>query len=334
MSKQEGVKPKKHSSSFLKELFKTKPLAGLGLIVLILLVLVAIFADVLAPYPMVDGQMTTSVIDKLEDPFFLLDAEEKAEAIEKGKVFLLGTDGLGRDLLSYLIYGARTSVILCIACTILSTIISTIIGVSSAVLGGGYDLLIQRLVDAWQCIPSMLILLILMVLLGNGMPQMIIAISVPGGIAGSRIIRSAAMSVKDAGYVKMSQMLGSNALWEMVKHVLPNIMPIIIINMAGSLGGVVMMEASMNFLGYGVNVGTPSWGYLITNQGRDFMLIHPLLAIAPGVLIALMVFASAMFGDGVRDLLDPRLKGGVGSYNAKKLKRLAAKWMKKSGANG
>ena len=332
MSKQEGVKPKKHSSSFLKELFKTKPLAGLGLIVLILLVLVAIFADVLAPYPMVDGQMTTSVIDKLEDPFFLLDAEEKAEAIEKGKVFLLGTDGLGRDLLSYLIYGARTSVILCIACTILSTIISTIIGVSSAVLGGGYDLLIQRLVDAWQCIPSMLILLILMVLLGNGMPQMIIAISVPGGIAGSRIIRSAAMSVKDAGYVKMSQMLGSNALWEMVKHVLPNIMPIIIINMAGSLGGVVMMEASMNFLGYGVNVGTPSWGYLITNHGRDFMLIHPLLAIAPGVLIALMVFSSAMFGDGVRDILDPRLKGGVGSYSTKKLRRAAERLSRQKAA--
>ena len=254
------------------------------------------------------------------------------EAVEKGKVFLLGTDGLGRDLLSYLIYGARTSVILCIACTILSTIISTIIGVSSAVLGGGYDLLVQRLVDAWQCIPSMLILLILMVLMGNGMPQMIIAISVPGGIAGSRIIRSAAMGVKDAGYVKMSQMLGSNPLWEMVKHVLPNIMPIIIINMAGSLGGVVMMEASMNFLGYGVDVGTPSWGYLITNQGRDFMLIHPLLAIAPGVLIALMVFASAMFGDGVRDVLDPRLKGGVGSYSGKKLRRAAQRLSRKKAA--
>ena len=332
MSKQEGIKPKKHRSSFLKELFKTKPLAGIGLIILIALVLVAIFADVLAPYPMVDGQMSTSVIDKLENPYFMLSAEERAEAVEKGKVFLLGTDGLGRDLLSYLIYGARTSVILCIACTILSTIISTIIGVSSAVLGGGYDLLVQRLVDAWQCIPSMLILLILMVLMGNGMPQMIIAISVPGGIAGSRIIRSAAMGVKDAGYVKMSQMLGSNPLWEMVKHVLPNIMPIIIINMAGSLGGVVMMEASMNFLGYGVDVGTPSWGYLITNQGRDFMLIHPLLAIAPGVLIALMVFASAMFGDGVRDVLDPRLKGGVGSYSSKKLRRAAQRLSRKKAA--
>ena len=332
MSKQEGIKPKKHRSSFLKELFKTKPLAGIGLIILIALVLVAIFADVLAPYPMVDGQMSTSVIDKLENPYFMLSAEEKAEAVEKGKVFLLGTDGLGRDLLSYLIYGARTSVILCIACTILSTIISTIIGVSSAVLGGGYDLLVQRLVDAWQCIPSMLILLILMVLMGNGMPQMIIAISVPGGIAGSRIIRSAAMGVKDAGYVKMSQMLGSNPLWEMVKHVLPNSMPIIIINMAGSLGGVVMMEASMNFLGYGVDVGTPSWGYLITNQGRDYMLIHPLLAIAPGVLIALMVFASAMFGDGVRDVLDPRLKGGVGSYRSKKLRRAAQRLSRKKAA--
>lgn len=330
MSEQKEFKAKKHSSSFLKELFKTKPLAGLGLIILVLLVLVAIFADFLAPYPMVDGQMATSVIDKLEAPFFLLSAEDQAEAIEKGKVFLLGTDNLGRDLLSYLIYGARTSVILCIACTILSTLISTAIGVSSAVLGGSFDLIVQRLVDGWQCIPSMLILLILMVLMGNGMPQMIVAIAVPGGIAGSRIIRSAAMSVKDAGYVKTSQMLGSNALWKMVKHVLPNIMPIIIINMAGSLGGVVMMEASMNFLGYGVDFGTPSWGYLITNQGRQFMIKFPLLAIAPGILIALMVFASAMFGDGVRDILDPRLKGGVGSYNGKKLRKIAQRISRKA----
>ena len=132
----------------------------------------------------------------------------------------------------------------------------------------------------------------------------------------------------------MSRMLGSGALWQMWKHVIPNILPIIIINMASSLGGVIMMEASMNFLGFGVDSGTPSWGYLITNQGRQYMIKYPLLALGPGGLIALMMFASAMFGDGVRDLLDPRLKGGVGSYNAKKLKRLAAKWMKKSGANG
>ena len=309
-SPSKGIKPRKHSSPFWKELFKTKPLAGFGLIILILLVLVAIFADFLAPYPMVNGQLQVDVVHKLAPV-----------SLEHP----LGTDTLGRDLLSYLIYGARTSVILCVACTILSTILSTVIGVSSAVLGGKFDLLVQRVVDAWQCIPSMLILLILMVLMGNGVPQLIVAIAVPGGIAGSRMIRSAAMSVKDSGYVKMSNMLGGNALWKMWKHVIPNILPIIIINMAGSLGGVVMMEASLNFLGYGVDPGTPSWGALITSTGRMYMFKYPLLAICPGVLIALMVFASAMFGDGVRDILDPRLKGGVGSYNAKKLRNIAAK---------
>lgn len=308
--KKEGIKPKKHSSSFWKELFTTKPLAGLGLIILVLMVLVAIFADQLAPYPMVDGELQVDILHKLAP----MSLEHP-----------LGTDTLGRDLLSYLIYGARTSVILCIACTILSTVISTAIGVSSAVIGGKFDLVVQRLVDAWQCIPNMLILLILMSLMGNGILQLIVAISVPSGIAGSRLVRSAAMSVKDSGYVKMSNMLGSNSLWKMIKHVIPNILPIIIINMAGSLGGVVMMEASMNFLGYGVDPGTPSWGYLITSTGRMYMFKYPLLAVCPGVLIALMVFASAMFGDGVRDILDPRLKGGVGSYNAKKLRKIAAR---------
>lgn len=308
---------KQRKPPFLAELFRTKPLAGLGLALLVVLVLVAIFADVLAPYPMVNGQLQANVLDKLK-PMSLAHP--------------LGTDSLGRDLLSYLIYGARTSVILGVVCTLLSTLISTVIGVTSAVIGGKFDLLVQRLVDAWQCIPSMLILLILMVLLGNGLVQLIIAIAVPGGIAGSRLVRSAAMSVKDSGYMKLSQMLGGGALWRMLRHVLPNILPIIIINMAGSLGGVVMMEASLNFLGYGVDPGTPSWGYLITNQGRQFMFKAPLLAIAPGVLIALMVFASAMFGDGVRDLLDPRLKGGVGSYSTKKIAKFAARMGRKTTA--
>lgn len=180
--------------------------------------------------------------------------------------------------------------------------------------------------------PGMLITILMMSLFGNGMLQMILVMSIPGGIGGSRMIRSAAMSVKDSGYVKAAEMMGSRLLWKSVRHVLPNTLPLIITTSAGGLGGVIMMEASMNFLGYGVNVGTPSWGYLITNQGRDFMLIHPLLAIAPGVLIALMVFSSAMFGDGVRDILDPRLKGGVGSYNTKKLRRAAERMSRQKAA--
>lgn len=293
--------------SFLHELFYTKPLAGFGLCLLVFFLLVAVFADAAAPVKAVDGMIPSSVLEKLQAPSL--------------KHFF-GTDSMGRDVLSYMIYGCRTSVILGIICTILSTIVSLIIGVTSAVIGGWFDLIVQRIVDAWQCVPGMLIMLILMSILGNGLIQLIIVIAVPAGIGGSRMVRSAAISVKDSGYSKMSTMLGGSQLWKMVQHVTPNILPIIIMNLAGSLGGVIMMEASMNFLGFGVSVNTPSWGAMLSGQGRSNMYMAPWLAMIPGIAIAIMVFASAMLGDGVRDILDPRLKGGVGSYSASKIKRI------------
>lgn len=293
--------------SFLHELFHTKPLAGFGLCLLIFFLLVAVLADVAAPVKAVDGMIPTSVLEKLQGPSLK---------------HLFGTDSMGRDLLSYMIYGCRTSVILGIVCTILSTLVSLIIGVASAVIGGWFDLIVQRIVDGWQCVPGMLIMLILMSILGNGLIQLIIVIAIPAGIGGSRMVRSAAISVKDSGYSKMSTMLGGSQLWKMVQHVTPNILPIIIMNLAGSLGGVIMMEASMNFLGFGVSVNTPSWGAMLSGQGRANMYVAPWLAMIPGIAIAIMVFASAMLGDGVRDILDPRLKGGVGSYSASKIKRI------------
>lgn len=320
----------KKFGTFLRDLFRKKPVGAIGLVILLLLVLVAIFADVLAPYPMVNGAMQVSVIDKLQKPFFAMTAAERQTIRDNGwPIYILGTDSLGRDLLSYLIYGARTSVILCLSCVVISTIISVLIGTLSATIGGKFDMIIQRIVDAWQCIPSMLILLILMSILGNGLPQLIFALSVPNGIAGSRMIRSAAFSVKDSGYVKASELLGCTTWWKVLKHVIPNTLPLIIVSAAGSIGGVVMMEASLNFLGYGVDPGTPSWGYIITNQGRANMFIAPWLSIYPGVAITLMVFGANMFGDAVRDLMDPRLKGGVGSYNTKKIKKIAAKMIRK-----
>ncbi len=294
-------------TSFLSELFHTKKLAAFGLCLLIFFLLVALFADVLAPVKLIDGQLPTSVLDKLQAPSLK---------------HPFGTDSVGRDLLSYMIYGCRTSVILGIICTILSTLVSLVIGVASAVIGGLFDLIIQRIVDAWQCVPGMLIMLILMSILGNGLLQLIIVISIPAGIGGSRMVRSAAISVKDAGYTKMSSMLGGSAVWRMIEHVTPNILPIIIMNMAGALGGVIMMEASMNFLGFGVSLNTPSWGAMLSGQGRSNMYMAPWLAMIPGIAIAIMVFASAMLGDGVRDILDPRLKGGVGSYSGNKLKKI------------
>lgn len=306
-TKQEKKEQSLSRPSFLHELFHTKRLGAFGLCLLAFFLLVAVFADFLAPVKEVNGMIPTSVLDKLLPPSL---------------AHPFGTDSVGRDVLSYMIYGCRTSVILGIVCTILSTIVSLVIGVASAVIGGWFDLIVQRIVDAWQCVPGMLIMLILMSILGNGLIQLIIVIAVPAGIGGSRMVRSAAIAVKDSGYAKMSTMLGGSQVWKMVQHVTPNILPIIIMNLAGSLGGVIMMEASMNFLGFGVSVNTPSWGAMLSGQGRSNMYTAPWLAMIPGIAIGIMVFASAMLGDGVRDILDPRLKGGVGSYSTSKIKRI------------
>ena len=174
----------------------------------------------------------------------------------------------------------------------------------------------------------MLIMLIMMAIMGPGMVSMIIVLSVPAGIGGSRMIRSAAISVKDSGYCNMSRMLGGRNLWRMIHHVIPNIMPLVLMNLANSLGGTIMMESTLNFLGFGVNINTPSWGYLLTSQGRSKMYTAPWIGLAPGIAITIMVFAAAMFGDGVRDILDPRLKGGMGSFSRKKIRKIAQKYLR------
>ena len=273
------------------------------MVVLIFFILVAIFADVLAPQKMENGMLASSLIDA-----------SKAPSLQHP----LGTDAMGVDMLSYMIYGARTSVILGITCTILSTVISVVIGVASAVIGGKFDLILQRFIDAWQCIPGMLIMLIMMTMLGSGMLPMIIVLSIPGGIGGSRMIRSAAISVKDSGYCNMSKMLGGKNVWRMVHHVLPNILPPGA-HEPGQQPGRYHYDGSHPELPrLRRQHQHPSWGYILTSQGRSKMYTAPWIGLAPGLAITIMVFAAAMFGDGVRDILDPRLKGGMGSFSLKR----------------
>lgn len=322
---------KRSFAATVRDFCRKKPLGAAGIVFLLLLIVVSLLADVLAPVKMEAGTLPTDILHTLEKPYLAMNAAERAAARETGRVYLLGTDNLGRDVLSYLIYGARTSVILCLSVTVLSTLISVVIGTLSAVIGGWFDLIVQRIVDAWQCIPGMLITVLLISMFGNGIWQMILVMSVPGGIGGSRMIRSSAMAVKDSEYVKISEMFGSRVLWKTIRHVLPNTLPLIITTAAGGLGGVIMMEASMNFLGYGVSVGTPSWGYMITNQGRANMYTAPWLSLYPGFLIMLMVLAANLFGDALRDVMDPRLQGGVGSYNSEKIQKLASKKLKQYG---
>ena len=300
---------------------KKKTPGFIGLVILILLVLVAIFADVLAPVKMQQGTLPGNPLFNCTHPWWMLDDSQKQLEISMGTIYWLGTDNLGRDVLSYIIYGARTSVILCIGVTLLTTLVALVIGITSA----GYDLIVQRIVDAWQCIPGMLISILIMNILGKGMLQMILVMAIPGGIGQSRLFRSAAMSMKDSGYVEASGLMGGTAIWKMLQHVGPDIMPIIVVTAAGGLGSTVMMEAALNFLGFGVKVGTPSWGYMITNQGRANMYTAPYLSIIPGISIGIMVLAANIFGDSIRDELDPRLRGVTGSLKANKLEKIRTK---------
>lgn len=305
-NKQAKKPPENEILRFFYDLFRKKPVAGLGLVILVFCIFVAIFADVIAPYKMVNGALQGNILDKLQGP---------------SPQHLFGTDTIGRDLFSYMVYGTRTTVIIALCCTVISVVEAVIIGVASAVIGGWFDLIVQRIVDAWMCIPGMLMSLVLMCALGSGVPQMIVVLAVPSGVVMSRMFRSMAITVKDSNYMSVSKMLGSNQVWRMVKHVIPNIMPLVLMTLAGTMGSVIMMEASLNFLGFGVSPATPDWGAMLTSSGRSNMYIAPWLALIPGIAIALLVFATAMLGDGIRDVLDPRLKGGVANYRSSKKKK-------------
>ena len=263
-----------------------------ALIVLILL-FVAIFADVLAPYPYDEIHL----IDRLQGP---------------SAQYLLGTDQAGRDLLSRLIFGARVSLLVGLAATTLSVVISTVIGGTAGFLGGRFDILLQRFVDAWMAFPGLLLLLTMMSIVGRGVPQIILVLGIAGGIGGSRVIRGAVIGIKENAYFQAADAVGASRLRTFMRHVVPNVLPIVIITFSVSIGGVVLALASLGFLGYGLLPGIPDWGGLLSREGRQYMEIAPRLAFWPGLCLTVTVFSLNMFGDAVRDLLDPRLRGGAG----------------------
>jgi peptide/nickel transport system permease protein len=299
------AEPKRHSffvNLFIR-LWKEKPLGTVGLVIVFMLLITGIFADFLAPYDIGDFDL----MNMLAGP---------------SSAHLLGTDYIGRDILSNIIYGARISVIIGLSATLLSTAVSVIIGALSALIGGKLDLVVQRFVDAWMCIPAMLILLIIVSIMGKGTWQVIVAIGIPVGIGSSRMIRSAALAVKENTYVDAGRAIGCSTWTLFTRHILPNIMPVIIILFSMTVGVAILLEASLSFLGFGVPPDVPSWGSMLSQEGRMYMEIAPMLAVWPGLALTLVVWGANMFGDALRDLLDPRLKGGIGRYGGplKKIK--------------
>ena len=260
-------------------------------ILILILIFVAIFADVLAPYPYYEMHLA----DILKVP---------------SAQYLVGTDQFGRDLLSRLMYGARLSLAVGLAATTVNIVVAVLIGGTSGFFGGKLDLGVQRFVDAWMAFPGLLILLTIMSLVGRGLPQIILVLGIAGGIGGSRVLRGAVIGIKENDYFLAAEAIGSRSTATLMRHVLPNIMAPIIIIFSITIGGVILAEASLSFLGFGLPPTIPSWGGMLSREGREYMEIAPRLGLWPGLCLTIVVYSVNMFGDAMRDLLDPRLRGG------------------------
>ena len=280
-------------ADFFVRLVREKPLGVVGAAIILLLLGCAIFADVLTGYE-VDEMI---VMDRLAPP---------------SAKHLLGADGAGRDILTRLIHGARISLVVGLAATTVTIVVAAAIGVPSGYLGGRYDLVVQRFVDGWLAFPGLLVLLTVMSIVGRGTLQIILVLGILYGIHNSRVLRSAVIGVKENDYITAAAAIGNRKLRTVVRHVLPNIVAPVIIIYSINIGYIILEEASLSFLGFGLPLEVPSWGGMLSGEGRRYMERKPALALYPGFCLAVVVYGVNMFGDAVRDLLDPRLKGGAG----------------------
>jgi peptide/nickel transport system permease protein len=278
------------SRGIMMRLLRDKRLGAAGGLVLLFMLFCGIFAPVLAPY----GYNEINMLERLKAPSW---------------EHWFGTDNLGRDVLSRCLYGARLSVIIGCSAALISTVISILIGVISGYMGGRFDMITQRFVDAWMSFPGLIILIVVVSVFGPGMMQTIITLGVLLGIDGSRIIRSAVVAVRENMYVHAAQSLGASSLRILWKHILPNVMPVVIVIFTTRVGTVILAESGLAFLGLGVPPPAPTWGGMLSGSGRTYMFQGPWLALAPGLCLTVMVYATNVFGDALRDLLDPRMRG-------------------------
>ena len=289
------IAPKRRSrlADFFVRLVREKPLGTISGIIILILILVAIFADVLAPYPYKEIHLA----DRLTG---------------LSPQYLLGTDHVGRDFLSRIIHGARISLLVGLAATTLNVVVAVLIGGTSGFLGGKLDLGVQRFVDAWMAFPGLLLLLTIMSIVGSGLLQIIVVLGISGGIGGSRVLRGAVIGIKENAYFQAAEAIGSSRWRTLIRHVLPNIMAPVIIIFSITVGGVIIAEASLSFLGFGLPLEIPSWGGMLSREGRQYMEMAPRLALFPGLALTITVYSLNMLGDALRDLLDPRLRGSEG----------------------
>lgn len=277
---------------FWREFVIHRPLGAFGLFLVILMILMAVFADRIAPY----------------DPTAL---SFKDLLVPPSGSHLLGTDNFGRDVFSRLVFGSRTALLVGFTASIVGCTLGMVLGIIGAYVGGKTDQIIQRLMDVLISFPLIVIAIAVVAALGTGedkVANVIAAITVPIIPRVSRVVRSSALSVVQMPYIEATRSVGTRPLRIMFRHIAPNVFAPYLIMMTAFLGQAILLEASLSFLGLGVFEPTPSWGLMLRGAGMQFLERAPWLAIAPGVAISLAVFGFNLFGDSLRDALDPRLR--------------------------
>ena len=269
---------------------RQKPLGAIGGVAVILLVLTAIFADILATH----DPLSQFLKDRLQGP-----------SVD----YFFGTDTLGRDQFSRIVHGARVSLYVGLLSVLAGSSIGTVVGVASAYFGGKVDLGVQRLIDAMSGIPGLVLTLALVVALGASLNNVTIAIAISFIPRMTRIARSQALSVKQEDYVLASRAIGASPMRIIFRHVMMNSLTGVIVLSTGGLGSAIITEAGLSFLGLGVPPPHPSWGRMLQFGARGYQEAAPWLTIFPGVALTIAVFGFNLFGDAMRDSLDPRLRG-------------------------
>ena len=270
-------------------IFFRRKVSVIGLVIIVGLVITAIFAPMLAPYDPSD----TDAANKLQQP---------------SSAHWLGTDSVGRDTLSRVIYGARTSLLVALGAMGLAAALGQTLGLIAGYFGGWLFHIIMRIVDGMMAVPMMVLALVIAAVLGPGVRNVIIALGIAMAAGQCRMMCGQVLTVKQNDYILAGRTIGVGHLRMMLRHIYPNAFQPLLVMITIGLGMTILSEAGLSFLGVGISPPTAAWGSMI-NYGYQYLLTSPVLSIAPGVAIMLVVFGFNMAGDGLRDALDPRLRG-------------------------
>ena len=273
----------------VRDFCRERPLGAIGAAVVVVNLLVALTANVIAPY----------------DP---LATDYGAMLARPSGGHWLGTDAFGRDVLTRILYGSRTAMLVGFACAFFGATIGAVIGVASAYFAGKVDLIVQRVMDIFLAFPLIILALAVVSILGTGIQNVIMAITIPMIPRAALVARSSALAIRELPYVDAARAAGFRHRRIILRHMLPNVMAPYLIMLTAYLGQAILLEASLSFLGLGVSEPTPAWGLMLRGAAVQFAEAAPWMAIFPGLAISLAVFAFNLFGDSLRDALDPRLK--------------------------